>query len=151
MRTRQILQVSQIVDNRRNCCQICCHITPYLRSEEEGPAMHFIPNCTHCPGLLACLTAKVQTRTSAISIIREIFAGSWGVICASGSVRVHRSMGASYWKAVVLLIWIRLLPRLPPLLLNGMEFAGTAASLFCLFNNCHRSAASQGVGRYALE
>lgn len=94
-RMRQALQVAQIVDNHRNCCQICCHITPYRRSEDEGSAMHFTPNCTHCPGVLACLAAELQARTSVISITRKIFAVCWVLICASGSVTAHRSLGAS--------------------------------------------------------
>lgn len=46
---------------------------------------------------------------------------------------------------------IQLLPRLQTLLLNRMEFAGTTARLFHLFNNCHDGAASQGVGRCSSE
>jgi len=93
---RQVLLLPQIVKNRRSYCQFCFHITPYLGAEEERPAIHFTPNCTHCPGLLACLTAELQARTFVISIIRKIFASNCALICASSSITVQQSMGASY-------------------------------------------------------
>lgn len=97
--------------------------------------LHFIPSCTPCPGL--------------ISFTRKMFAGSAGF----GYVQVAESpaLGHQLLKSSSSVYLIQPLPRLPPLLLNRMEFAGTAASLFHLFNNCHDRAACQGVGRCSSE